>query len=193
MGGQITSLGKEISEKLILFHIGGCYDPDTKEPTSATQVVYHCKQVFGPEIGKEAIMKFHLQAIFGGSHKPTKVKLYEPNISAKLELEVLQKFTAKKCSSAPQLLGVGVIWSTQSATVISEVEGCRYEHQDPRLGNLIYDDEKDKCYMIDWESSFRIINFKTGLPRKDEDYKRYPLRDKSNLENWDLVERRKSS
>ncbi|KAK2739258.1 hypothetical protein FQN57_006593 [Myotisia sp. PD_48] len=74
--GTRWQLDDQISEKWYIFNSG--WHPQTDQPTAEAQGVYHCHQLDGPELNKEAIIKIRLQALL--------------------------HLTDKKCSASPKLL-----------------------------------------------------------------------------------------
>ncbi|KAK2794011.1 hypothetical protein FQN50_009960 [Emmonsiellopsis sp. PD_5] len=181
-------IGQKISEKTT--YIPGASRKDGR-PRSEAQAVYHCQQITGPEIGKEAIVKVRMQVPTEYPPDRRSLQPYEnPGPSTCREINSLSHFNARGCSVTPKLLHV--VKSLQEEwmlvpggyivfLVMEKVPGDPLDgfwgydppkrekvraafrrgltellsHNanpiDTRLGNLIYNEEKDKVWFVDYE------------------------------------------
>ncbi|KAM5461424.1 hypothetical protein McanCB49686_000223 [Microsporum canis] len=127
--GSIWELNEKISEKSFVL------DGDEPDAIAESQAVYHCRQTKGPSMGMEAIAKIRMQGY--------------------LVVLIMEKCPGVTLSD---------FWDYDEAKRekirdafrrdYMKLMACFAYHGDPGLRNIIYDEQENKCWFIDHESTF---------------------------------------
>ncbi|EFE34321.1 uncharacterized protein ARB_06721 [Trichophyton benhamiae CBS 112371] len=180
--GSKWRISEKISEKSVEFH---AYS-NSGELYAEAQAVYLCRQIIGPHVGMEAIVKVRMQVPTKHSSKPYAQGLAYPTAT---EISTLQYFTEKGCSVVPRLLHCLVYSQDPNMPIpggymaILVMEKCPgvvlsdfWSFEESKKEKIRKAFLRDFSWFIDHEQTFIFEE------REIEPYKA----DRRDLEEWDL-------